>query len=617
MTGRAFRATRHPASSRSTSLLPALLVALLLVLPTGTSAQYEEPPAPAAYALTDVTLVHPDGRRESGVDVVVRGRLIEAIGAGVEIPPDARVLEGDSLWVHPGMVDAWGEASLDLPPVDRSEEMPWAPSREAQGFTPDRTLRDVLSATGAATRAQRRAGVVAAGIVPGSGLAPGELGVVVFRPDAELPRQMIAHTSLGPVLTFESARGVYPGTLFGVIARLRQAFEDALHQERVRTAYAADPRGIPTPSWDPGLETLRRAAEGEVPVFFVADEDEDIRRALSLSDEYGFRMVLVGGMEAWEVSGELRGRDVPVLVSLDFPEPEEWRPDDEEDPLEEAEPLDPEQPGRREPPGEPEPPDEPAERAPAETLDPGPEQEPLSPGALRERERLEDLYANAGRLAEAGVRIALTSGGGEADLREGARRAVEYGLSEEEAVRALTVTPAEILGIPSTARVEERMPATFVVTDGPLLSADAEVRYTFVEGILERGREAGEAIGDEPPEVDLTGTWTLDLEGMRGETGRIEIEQQGATFTGTASIGDERSRIEEGVVSGNQVTFRVRPRGADFTLEGRGAVEGDTMRGTVTAPDGEEQEFTATRVSPPPREGARRATRAPYAGGGR
>jgi imidazolonepropionase-like amidohydrolase len=120
------------------------------------------------------------------------------------------------------------------------------------------------------------------------------------------------------------------------------------------------------------------------------------------------------------------------------------------------------------------------------------EPEPLDAAEEREKQRLEDIYANAGRLAQAGVSLALTSGGGEADLLEGARKAIEYGLTEEQAVAALTSTPASLLGVGYLARVEEQMPATFVVTDGPLFDEDTKILYTFVEGELEEGKAPAE-----------------------------------------------------------------------------------------------------------------------------
>jgi hypothetical protein len=113
----------------------------LLAFPAMGAAQYEEPPPPAAYALENVTVVHADGRKEAGVTIVVRRGLIQALGLGIEVPADALVLEGDSLMIYPGLVDAHGDLELDLPTLDgMAGVLSWDPPREAQGFTPHRLL---------------------------------------------------------------------------------------------------------------------------------------------------------------------------------------------------------------------------------------------------------------------------------------------------------------------------------------------------------------------------------------------------------------------------------------------------------------------------------------------
>ena len=161
-------------------------ITLVAVAILGTSApglaQHEAPPPPAAYALQNVTVFHADGQEEAGVNVVIRRGFISAMGPGVPIPPDARILEGDSLRVYPGFVDGHGKAALELPEIEnRQAVLPWAPPREAQGFTPHRLAADFLVGVGADGRDARSAGVVAAGIHPEGGMAPGQSAAVIFR----------------------------------------------------------------------------------------------------------------------------------------------------------------------------------------------------------------------------------------------------------------------------------------------------------------------------------------------------------------------------------------------------------------------------------------------------
>ncbi|MGH7542007.1 MAG: amidohydrolase family protein [Gemmatimonadota bacterium] len=555
----------------------AAVLTLALALPAGVGAQFEKVPPPAAYAIEGATVVRMDGTRLEGVNVIVRGRLIEAIGAGVATPPDAAVLPGDSVLVYPGLIDGEGAPLFEFPEieVDREQLESWDPPRDAQGFLPQRRVVDHLEVTGESARKQRRAGVVAAAVHPGEALMPGRGAFLLLRPDAASGVEMVLDPVLGPVMAFRSARGAYPGTLFGLMAFFRQQFADAARHGRLVAAHRQDPRGMATPRWDPAYEVIRSVESGGAPVFFRADDAGDIRRALGLADELGFRVVIVGGDEAWKVADELRAADVPVLVSLDFPEPERWDPDEE--PAEEAEPEPP-----APPPGNGDAWAEPGggDAAPRQEG----RQEPIDPAVWREKKRLEEIYANAARLAESGVRFALTSGGGEADLREGARKAIEYGLPADAALRALTATPAAIYGAPQLARVEPGYPATLIVVDGPLFEDGSETLYSFVEGDLERfdepREEAAEGEGEAEDAADVGGEWEIAIsaEGFEA-SGTMTLIQEGATFHGEMALDVGGATIRDGVIDGNEIRFTVVPDDGS-EVEVSGTVEGDEASGT-------------------------------------
>lgn len=571
---------------RVTRTAAPLALALATLFPPAAAAQFEDVPPPAAYALQGVTLVRADGTRTEGVTIIVRGELIEAVGADLEIPGDAELLSGDSLFVYPGLFDGEGEVEFEFAEsdIERSSVESWNPPRELQGFMPERRVVDHLDSEldGDAAGSQRNKGIVAAAIHPDNALMPGRGALMLFRPAAAGPSDMVVDPVLGPVLAFRAGRGVYPSQLFGIMAFIRQQFADAARHGSLSQAYGRAPRGMTVPQWDPAYEVIREIQAG-TPVFFRADGSEDIRRVFQLADELGFRPILVGGGEAWKVAGELVARDVPVLVSLDFPEPERWERDEsgtEAPSEEEAEP----------------PPDgsadgeiQEAEAQEAEAQ----EAEPEDPAVWRERTRLEDLYANAGRLAEAGVRFALTSGGGGTDLLEGARLAIEYGLSEEEALRALTSTPAAMYGVPALSRVEPGYAATFIALDKPLFDEDAKLMYTFVEGDVERVGSAREAATGEAA-VDLTGTWNLEISAEGFEiSGTMTITQTGSSFEGDVSLDVGEAAIENGTVSGTEIRFSIVPDGDD-PIEATGSVQGDRASGTGGSGDFSFR-WTATR----------------------
>ena len=535
----------------------------LLVFPAPGRAQHQAAPLPAAYALQNVTVVHGDGRQEVGVNVVVRHGLIQAMGSGIPIPPDALVLEGDSLMVYPGLVDAQGAVELAFPEAeDRGRVLPWDPPREAQGFTPHRRAAEYLAEDGADLRIQRQAGVIAAGVHPGGGMAPGQGTAVLFRKTTRTPSDLVVRPMVGLLFSFQGGRGGYPSSLFAVIAYFRQMFEDASRYDLIASEYARDPVGMTAPRWDPDFEALRKAASGELPVFFLADDDEDIRRVLRLADEIGFRPIIVGGEEAWQVADELAAKNIPVLLSVAFPRPSDWNSSAGE----------------------------------------GPEatgfQEGLEPAAAREKERLENAYATAGRLVDAGVTLALTSGGGAGDLREGARKAMEYGLSEGAALRALTSTPADLLGMPHITTLGPGMAANFIVTDGPLFDEGTGIRYTSVEGELEMGREGRASGSGEAPAVEVSGRWeaSLNAQGMELVFTMTLVQERDA-FSGSMSSPDMgEAQIRDGTVSGSSLAFTiVFAMGTDsMEIDSSATVTGDRMSGSGSGPMGSFT-FTATR----------------------
>lgn len=539
------------------------VIPLVLAWPGRLAAQFGEVPPPAAYALKGVSVVQADGRRVEGVTVVIRGPFIEALGANAAIPADARILEGDSLVVYPGFIDAQGTAKYEFPKVEfeRARIPSWDPPRAAQGFMPHRRVVDFLQATGADLKEQRKQGVVAGAVYAVDGLMPGRGAFLFYRKGATTSAELVHTPVLGPVMTLRGGMG-YPSTLFGVLAFYRQTFEDAGRLRLISSEYARDSRGLLPPAHDPDFEVLLEAMGGKTLSFFVVNSAEDIRRVLGLAEQYGLRPVIVGGEEAWQVAPLLKARNVPVLVSLDFPKPQYWTPESAR-----------------------------GGKAAAE-------QEPLDPSELREKKRLEEIYGNAGKLAAAGVRFVLTSGGGKAELRAGARKAIEYGLSETAALGALTAAPAEFLGVPQATRIEAGRPATFIVASGPLFGKDTRIAYTFVEGELEAGEaparpaagngaSAGGAAGAAP----LGGSWSADLTSDAGSTGgSLSFKQEGDTFTGAikgTEIGD--MTIVKGKLTGNQIEFVLVVQFGSDSMEVpfRGTVTGGTITATGSSPMGE------------------------------
>jgi imidazolonepropionase-like amidohydrolase len=546
--------------------IPACILVLgtFLVAP-GARAQYDAPPDPAAWVLQDVTVVQADGARQEGMTLVVRAGVIETLAVGAEPPPGARRIHGNDrpLFIFPGMIDADGNASVDLPTPDRDGVESWSPTREVQHLTPHRRAADYLSDAGDGLAAQRRAGFVASVVFPGRGALPGQASLILHRVDARTPRETVLAPSVGLAVAFQGAQGTYPSTLMAVHAFLRQSFLDAAHHRERTAAFRGGSASMEAPGWDEDMEILGRAADGELRVLFRASGTEGVRRVLALADEVGFSPIIVGGEGVGPLAGELADRGVTVLLSADVPEPDEWDPESDEE---------------------------------------------LTPAAARERDRLVPIYETPARLAEAGVGFALTSGGqGGTGILAGVRRFMEYGLSEEDALAALTSVPADLLGAPHLARVQEGAAATFLVTDGPLLEAGTGIVWTFVNGRAEEGRTPRAAESEEgDEELDPTafvGTWEgstgvggdaqpLTLEFTDGPDG-LQGRARGATGDWTElrnlELDGDRISVDMPVPEFNLIS----------RLTGR-LVEEDTLSGTgrITTPQSEIEFTFELRRSP-------------------
>jgi hypothetical protein len=184
---------------------------------------------------------------------------------------------------------------------------------------------------------------------------------------------------------------------------------------------------------------------------------------------------------------------------------------------------------------------------------------------------------------------------------------MEYGLSEGDALRAVTTTPASILGIPHVVRVGPGLAANFIVTDGPIFGEETRILFTFVEGQMEKGRERRPGGNGGAPSVDVTGGWdvVVSAQGMEMPF-TMTLSQDGAGFSGTMSSPEAgEAQVSRGTVSGNELSFTlIFSMGPEsMEMEASATVEGETMRGSGSSEMGD---FTFRATRKPGAEGGTR-----------
>ena len=264
-------------------------------------------------------------------------------------------------------------------------------------------------------------GVTTTLAVPGGDLIWGQ--AVLIDLDGTTIEAMVAKSPVGVVADLsENSKGAGGGSRAGVAQRLRRIFNDALEYERRRTDYSrAQMQDLSASAAD--LEALLPVLHGRLPLMVVANRRSDIETALRIAQEYKLKLILAGAAEGWMIPGEIAAAGVPVLV-------------------------------------------EPMDNIP--TFD-----------ALGIR------YENAPLLAKGGVKVALmeTATENTRDLRQQAGNAVASGMTWDQALRAVTLTPAEVFGVADRyGSLDAGKVANVVVWSGDPFDFSTGVEHVFIRG---------------------------------------------------------------------------------------------------------------------------------------
>ncbi len=361
---------------------------------------------------------------ENGTVVITNGK-ISAVGANVPIPAAAQRIDATGKIVTPGFVNSSTQLGVQEigfggPPVD-------AGARGKDNIAAAFTVWEGLNPNSTLLAPARKEGVTSFVIIPTGGLIAGQAALVDVVPGTT--SDMIIHAPVAMVAEIGDAQQAGLGSRGELIVKLREVLEDAKYFQTHRDAFdRAQTRPFAASRLD--LQALIPVIEGRLPLLVTVDRESDIDAAMRLAKDYNVKLMIGGGAEAWMMADKLAAAHIPVLTGAE-------------------------------------------------------NNIPAGFAALGQRQE------NAGLLRKAGVEVALigNAGGGDEEafnvrnLKQEAGNAVSYGMTWDDALRAVTLAPAEFFG--AADRVGSLQPGregNVVVWSGDPFEFTTRAEHVFVRG---------------------------------------------------------------------------------------------------------------------------------------
>ena len=534
------------------ALVGMMAAIFLLVTPASICAQGGEP---QYFAIRGARVVPVSGPTMEDATVVVARGVIVAVGKDATIPADAWVIEGKGLTVYPGLVDAFTDVGIPLaapapaaPGAAGNEAAPRRPTELPRGpedrpnSTPWRIAADEVSLADKRIETWRNAGFTTVICSPKTGFFPGQASVLDLA--GERPGDFVVKPSVAIPISIKPIGGFgsgFPDSLMGVLGYEHQVLLDTDWLTKAEVSYDKNPKGIARPRYDRASAALGEALEDHGLVLLSGNSVQDIRRALELTDRWKVHAAIYGGQSGYEIADEISAKKIPVLVDLKWPEKEKDSDPDEIPTLR----------------------------------------------TLRLRDRAPSTPV---AFVKSGVKFAFYSGAtaNPKDLLKAVKKSIDAGLAPDAALRALTLSSAEIYGVADRlGSIEKGKIANLVVTDGDLFNEKTKIKLVFVDGRRFEIREPEKP--KDPPKGDITGKWKLSFttpEGPEESTADLVMSSDG-TITGTLTGKRGTASILKGYLSADKFNFVINisigPSFADVSFNG--TFDGSSIKGTINVQD--------------------------------
>ena len=376
-------------------------------------------------AITGGTVYPVSGPKIENGTVILRDGKVVAVGAGLAVPAGAQRIDAAGKWVTPGFVN--GGTQIGVVEIGAVGDTRDAYARGKDQIAASVHVWEGFNARSVLIAPAREEGITTVVIMPGGGLIAGQAGITDL--DAPETATRSLHGPVAMVAEIGNAQQGGVGSRGELLGKLRELLSDARFYARNRAAFdRGDSRSLSATRAD--LDALQPVLAGTLPMLVEADRESDILASLDLAKEFGFRLIIGGGAEAWRLADRLAAAKVPVLTGAMNNIPSGF-------------------------------------------------------------ESLGTRQENAALLRKAGVTVGIIGNAGEGDeesfnvrnLRYEAGNAVSYGMSWDDALRAVTLAPAQIFGAGSrVGSLEAGKVANVVVWSGDPFEFGTRAEHVFVGG---------------------------------------------------------------------------------------------------------------------------------------
>lgn len=381
-----------------------------------------------------LTITH--GVIENGVLVMQNGKIAAAGGASTAIPAGARVIDVTGMTVYPGLIDSETHLGLTEISADQSTNDTLEASDE---IMPHMHVYDAFHAETALIPVARVNGITNAIVAPANGdTLPGQDSFIQL--SGKSSEEMLLVRDIAMPLNFTGRQrrnenfqtAKFPSTRMGLITQLRQAFLDAQDYDQKMAAYEKKKssggddkdKAAPPPKRDLKLEAMLPYLHGQRPVILAAEEAHDLLTALALANEFHLKVVLNHLTHSGSLLDKIAATGLPVIVGPIYADP-------------------------------------------------------------KESERYDAVFRLPAELAKRGVKIAFASYDAHnvRNLPYAAGYATAFGLPHDEAMKALTMNPAEMFGVSDKfGSLDAGKQANVVVANGDPLDVRTDVKHVFIGG---------------------------------------------------------------------------------------------------------------------------------------